>query len=188
MIYQSISRKYFAWLYKHSGTFKKSILLCVLLSILAVVSSLLFVQVTKIFIEAVEKGKDFSFLLLIVSLTTIKGFNIFCAELKTYLREKQTSLMNNELSLKFFKELFSGGVSYNERVHSGDSLSRLTTDVLSVSNCLILTIPELIYAFVQLIATCVFNISDIFDYVHKHNVWTIIRKKIIAYTQRNKNL
>ena len=135
MIYQSISRKYFAWLYKHSGTFKKSILLCVLLSILAVVSSLLFVQVTKIFMEAVEKGEDFSFLLLIVSLTTIKGFNIFCAELKTYLREKQTSLMNNELSLKFFKELFSGGVSYNERVHSGDSLFNINNPRIDLCLC-----------------------------------------------------
>ena len=156
MIYQSVNRKYFVWLYKHTGTFKKSILLCVLLSILAVIFSLIFVQVTKIFIEAVEKGENFSFILLVVSLTTIKGLNIFCTEFKTYLREKQTSLIKNELSLKFFKKLFSGGVSYNERVHSGDSLSRLTTDVLSVSNCLILTIPELIYAFVQLIATCVY--------------------------------
>lgn len=46
--------------------------------------------------------------------------------------------------------------SYNERIHSGDSLSRLTTDVFSVSGCLIGTIPELLYAFVSLIATCIY--------------------------------
>ena len=156
MIYQSVSRKYFAWLYKHVGVFKRDILLCVLLSILAVMFSLLFVEVTKIFMEAVERGEDFSFLLLVVSLMTIKVCGIFCEELKAYLREKQTFLMNNELSLKFFKELFTGGVSYNERFHSGDSLSRLTTDVFSVSGCLIGTIPELLYALVSLIATCVY--------------------------------
>ena len=156
MIYQSLSRKYFAWLYKHVGTFKKSILLYLLLSIFAVMFSLLFVQVTKIFMEAVERGEDFSFVLLIVSLTTIKGCNIFCAEYKAYLRETQTNLMNNELSLKFFKELFSGGVSYDKKIHSGDSLSRLTTDVFSVSSCLMGTIPELLYAFVSLIATCIY--------------------------------
>ena len=156
MIYQNISRKHFEWLYKHIGTFKRTILFCLVLSMLAVSSSLLFVEITKIFMEAVEKGENFSFWLLAVSLVTVKGFNVFCTTLKMYLREKQTSLMNNELSLKFFKELFSSGVSYNKRVHSGDSLSRLTTDVFSVSNCLIGTIPELLYSFIQLVATCAY--------------------------------
>ena len=156
MLYRSVSRKHFAWLYNHVGAFKKTILLCLLLSVLTVASSLLFVQVTKIFMEAVERGEDFSFVTLIVLLTAFKGVNIFCEEFKSYLQETQTNLMNNELSLKFFRELFDGGVSYNERIHSGDSLSRLTTDVFSVSNCLIGAIPELLYAVVQFAATCVY--------------------------------
>ena len=156
MIYQSVRKKYFAWLYKHVGAFKKDILLCLLLSVLAVASSLLFVQVTKIFMEAVERGEDFSFVMLIVSLTAVKGVNIFCEEFKSYLRETKTNLMYNELSRKFFKALFDGGVSYSERIHSSDSLGRLTTDVFSVSGCLIGTVPELIYALLQLSATCVY--------------------------------
>lgn len=159
MIYQSINKKYFAWLYNHAGTLKKTILIILVLNILAVIFSLLFVEVTKIFMEGVEKGENFSFLLLAVSLTTIKAFSIFCEEFKTYLREKQSYLLNNELSLKFFKELFDGGVSYNEKVHSGDSLCRITTDVFSVSACLIGTVPELIYALVQLVATCIYLAS-----------------------------
>ena len=159
MIYQSVRKKYFAWLYKHVGAFKKDIVICLVLNILTVAFALLFVEVTKIFMEAVERGEDFSLLLLVVSLTTIKCCNIFCTEFKTYLREKQTFLMNNKLSLKFFKELFSGGVSYNERIHSGDSLSRLTTDVFSVSGCLMGTIPELLYAVVSLLATCIYLAS-----------------------------
>ena len=159
MIYQNVSRKHFAWLYNHVGAFKGTILLCLVLSVLAVASSLLFVEATKIFMEAVERGEDFSFVLLVVALTTIKACDIACTEFKIYLREKQTTLMNNELSLKFFKDLFTGGVSYNEKVHSGDSLSRLTTDVFSISNCLIGTIPELLYAVVSLIATCIYLAS-----------------------------
>ncbi len=156
MIYQSASKKYFAWLYKHVGKFKRDILLCLLLNVLTVMSSLLFVQVTKIFMEAVERGENFSFLVLIISLTTIKGCDIACTEFKIYLRETKSFQMNNELSLNFFKELFNGGISYNERIHSGDSLSRLTTDVFSVSSCLIGTIPELLYAAIQLVATCIY--------------------------------
>lgn len=120
MIYQSVSRKYFAWLYKHVGRFKKTVLLCLLLSVLAVAFSLLFVEVTKIFREAVERGENFSLLLLVISLTTIKGCGILCAEFKDYLRETKSLQMNNELALKFFKDLFTGGVSYNERIHSGE--------------------------------------------------------------------
>jgi ABC-type bacteriocin/lantibiotic exporter with double-glycine peptidase domain len=156
MIYQNISKKYFAWLYNHAGKFKKTILIILVLNILAVASSLLFVQVTKIFMEAVEKGESFSFVLLVVSLATIKTFNIFFSQFKSYLCEKKIFFMNNELSLKFFKELFSGGISYDAKIHSGDSLSRITTDVFSVSGCLIGTFPELLYAFIQLIATCIY--------------------------------
>ena len=156
MIYQSVRRKYFVWLCKHIGVFKGDILLCVVLSVLAVVFSLLFVEVTKIFMEAVECGEDFSFVLLVVSLTTIKGCGLFCEEFKNYLRETKSFRLNNELSIKFFKELFTGGISYDGRVHSVDSLSRLTTDVFSVANCLIGTVPELLYTFVSLIATCVY--------------------------------
>ena len=156
MLYRSVSRKHFAWLYNHVGAFKKTILLCLLLSVLTVASSLLFVQVTKIFMEAVERGEDFSFVMLIVSLTAVKGVNIFCEEFKSYLQETRINLMYTELSRKFFKDLFDGGVSYSERVHSADSLSRLTTDVFSVSGCLIGTVPELIYALIQLVATCVY--------------------------------
>ena len=159
MKYQSINKKYFEWLYNHVGAFKRDILICFVLSVLTVVFSLLFVEITKIFIEAIERGRNISFLLLIVSLTTIKGCNIFFEELKSYLTEKYTHLINNELSLKFFKELFSGRVSYHERVHSGDALSRLTTDAFNVSNCVIATIPELIYAFMQFIATCAYLTS-----------------------------
>lgn len=157
MTYQkSISRNHFLWLYNHAGSFKKTILVSFALSVLVVTLSLLFVEVTRNFMVAVEKGENFSLLLLIVSLAVIKGCNIFCAEFKSYLREKQTFLMNNELSLKFFKKLFSSRISYNVNVHSGEYLSRITMDAFSVSNCVIGTIPELLYSLVQLAATCIY--------------------------------
>ena len=156
MIYQNISKKYFVWLYNHVGQFKSGILICLVLSVLTVASSLLFVEVTKIFIERVERGENFSLLVLAISLTTIKLINIFCGQFKSYLREKQIFLMNNELALKFFKGLFNDSTAYNINVHSGDSLSRITTDVFSVCGCSIVIIPELIYAFVQLVATCIY--------------------------------
>lgn len=156
MTYQNISKKYFMWLYNHVGKFKSGILICLVLSVLTVASSLIFVEVTKIFIEKVERGENFSLWILVISLATIKGFNIFCTSFKDYLREKQIFLMNNELALKFFKGLFNDSTAYNVKVHSGDSLCRITTDVFRICSCSIVIIPELIYAFVQLVATCIY--------------------------------
>ena len=144
------------WLYSHVGKFKSGTLICLVLSVLTVASSLIFVEVTKTFIERVEHGESFSLLVLLVSLAIIKIFNIFCGQFKSYLREKQIFLMNNELALKFFKGLFNDSTAYNVKLHSGDSLSRITTDVFSVCSCSIVIIPELIYAFVQLVATCIY--------------------------------
>ena len=155
MIYQNISRKYFAWLYKHVGTFKKDILICSVLSILALMSSLLFVEVQNLY-GCCRKGQRLFFCAVGIFANDNQGLQHILRGLKIYLREKQTFFMSNELSLKFFKELFTVGVSYDEKVHSGDSLSKLTTDVFSVSSCMIGTIPELLYAFISLIATCVY--------------------------------
>ena len=159
MTYQNASKRYFKWLYDQAAGFRKGIIFCFILSISAVILSLLFVEITKIFMESVEKGENFSLLLFIFLLTIVKGLNVFCTEFKSYLREKQTSLINNVLSLKFFKRLFSSSVSYDERVHSGNLLNSITTDVFNVSNCLMITIPELIYSMLQFSAVCIYLAS-----------------------------
>ena len=156
MSYQTMNKKFFDWLYKHFGVFKKNVMICLVINLLSVILSLLFVDNTKSFMERVERGEHFSFWLLIISLATIKGLHIFCVEFQVYLRNKTNAIMNNELSLRFFKEFLDSNNHYKEKVHSVDILNRLTVDVASVSNCLIETIPGLIYSFVQLIATCVY--------------------------------
>ena len=126
---------------------------------MAVAFSLLFVDTIKTFMEGVEKGEHVSFLAVLVSLTTIKGFHIFCLEFQLYLQNKTNSLMSNALSLQLFKELLSGSVLYKEKIHLGDALNRLTTNVSDVSNCLTETIHGLIYSFVQLLAICIYLTS-----------------------------
>lgn len=159
MSYLTANKKYFKWLYKQAETFKKNILICLVLSILAVIFSLLFAETTKNFIESVEKGEHFSLLLLAASLITIKGCHIFCLESRFYLKNKILALMNNALSLKFFKELLASSISYKDKLHSGDALSRITRDVGSVSNDLVEILPSLFYSLVQLSATCIYLAS-----------------------------
>lgn len=154
MTSRSISKKHFWWLYNHVGTFKKNIIITLLLNILAVLFSLLFVENTKIFMESVEKGEYISLALVLVSLTTIKGLHILCGQFQNYLRNKTLFLMNNSLSLQLFEKLLTCKLSYEGKSHSGDSLNRLTSDVSSVTRCLTETTPALVYSSMQLLATC----------------------------------
>ena len=151
-----MNKKNFLWLYNHIGRFKKSILLILLLNILAVIFSLLFVENTKIFMERVEKGEEISFILLLVSLTTIKGLHIFCGQSQNYLRNKTLFLLENTLSLQLFERLLASKISYKGNTHSVDALNRLTADVSGVTHCLTETTPALVYSSMQLLATCVY--------------------------------
>ena len=151
-----MNKKYFEWLYGNIGSFKKSIIFTLVLNMLAVVFSLVFVENTKIFVKHVERGEKISFWLLFFSLIIIKSCHIFCGQYQNYLRNKTNSLMENFLTLKFFNELLASNVFYNGKLHSGDALNRLTTDVSNISNCLTETIPGLFYSFIQLLVTCVY--------------------------------
>lgn len=156
MVYQTTNKKRLKWLYNHAGIFRKDILLSFVLHILAVTLSLFFVENTKIFMEGIEKGENFPIYMLVAILATIKSLHIFCLEFQLYLKQRTNSLLSNALSLHFFKEILASSTYYKEKIHSGDALNRLTTDVSDVSNCLTETIPGLIYSFVQLVATCIY--------------------------------
>lgn len=150
-----LNRKYFKWLFRQAITFKKNIFLCLLLNIFAVTLSLFFVELTKNFLQSVEQGDEISLPFLLFVLAALKILHISCEELKLFLRNKTNDSLKNALSLKFFKALLASRIPY-EKFHSADALSRLTADVADVSICLTETIPALIYALIQLIATAVY--------------------------------
>ena len=195
MLYRSVSKKYFAWLYHHVGNFKRGILLCLLLSILAVASSLLFVEVTKIFMEAVERGENFSLLLLVISLTTLKACNIFCTELDLFARKaivadeqravveifqrivrRQCFLRRTSTFGRFSEQTNDRCFQRVQLLDGNDS----GVDLRGVAIRGDLHLPCVNRAFA--------DVGDSFDYVRQHNVRTLIRKKIIADFQRDKNL
>ena len=156
MTHGNINIKQFKWLYDHIGGFRKRIVITIMLNILAVGFSLLFVEVTKKFMESIERGEEVSFLLLALSLTIIKGLYILCGQFQNYLRTKISFLMENALTLHFFEELINSNVFGKNKLHSGDALNRLTTDISAITHCLTETMPGLIYSFMQLWGTFIY--------------------------------
>ena len=143
------------WLIGLTKGYRKLIFYPLMLNILSVFLSIAFVELTKILFEGVNN--DVSFLSFCISLLVItKVLELFCEEREMYLREKACAKLENIYALRLFENTFKSARHELQNIHSGDEMSRLTTDVSVIAQCVTYTIPTIIYASVQLIATSIY--------------------------------
>jgi len=143
------------WLIGLTKGYRKLIFYPLMLNILSVFLSIAFVELTKILFEGVNK--DVSFLSFCISLLVItKVLELFCEQREMYLREKACAKLENIYALRLFENTFKSARHELQNIHSGDEMSRLTTDVSVIAQCVTYTIPTIIYASVQLIATSIY--------------------------------
>jgi len=143
------------WLIGLTKGYRKLIFYPLMLNILSVFLSIAFVELTKILFEGVNK--DVSFLSFCISLLVItKVLELFCEQREMYLREKACAKLENIYTLRLFENTFKSARHELQNIHSGDEMSRLTTDVSVIAQCVTYTIPTIIYASVQLIATSIY--------------------------------
>ena len=139
------------WLIGLTKGYRKLIFYPLMLNIL----SIAFVELTKILFEGVNN--DVSFLSFCISLLVItKVLELFCEQREMYLREKACAKLENIYALRLFENTFKSARHELQNIHSGDEMSRLTTDVSVIAQCVTYTIPTIIYASVQLIATSIY--------------------------------
>jgi len=143
------------WLIGLTKGYRKLIFYPLMLNILSVFLSIAFVELTKILFEGVNN--DVSFLSFCISLLVItKVLELFCEQREMYLREKACAKLENIYTLRLFENTFKSARHELQNIHSGDEMSRLTTDVSVIAQCVTYTIPTIIYASVQLIATSIY--------------------------------
>ena len=143
------------WLIGLTKGYRKLIFYPLMLNILSVFLSIAFVELTKILFEGVNN--DVSFLSFCISLLVItKVLELFCEQREMYLREKACAKLENIYALRLFENTFKSARHELQNIHSGDEMSRLTTDVSVIAQCVTYTIPTIIYASVQLIATSIY--------------------------------
>lgn len=143
------------WIINLTKGYRRMIIIPLVLNVLSVFLSIIFVELTKILFEGI--ASDLSFLVFCLSLLVFtKILELFCEQREVYLHEKACAKLENVFTLQVFEKLFKSTRSDLQNIHSGDEMSRLTTDVSVIAQCVTYTIPTIIYAFVQLIATSVY--------------------------------
>lgn len=143
------------WLWQISKGYRNGIAIPVVLNVVAVLLSLVFVEITQKLIE----GESWSMGALVFALVSTKILQLACEQTEMYLREVTNARMENNLSLRIFSSLFNSRIVEEQSIHSGDEMNRLTTDVGVVTQSVTYTIPVMIYAIIQLIATCLYLLT-----------------------------
>ncbi len=146
------------WLISLTKGYRKRIIIPIVLSILSILLSLSFVQLLRIIVDGINLLQS-NFIVLIILLVLSKLFQFACEEGESYYRSKTNAILENAYSLRCFKKIFDSNSYYVRSFHSGDEMSRLTTDVGIVTQCVSYTIPIIIYAIAQLILTLVYLLS-----------------------------
>lgn len=150
--------KYFKeilWLIHLSRGQKKGIVLPILISAIGVMFSIIFVNQIRLIVDYINAPiKILLWLLLLLIITRVIQF--FCEEYETFLRGRLSAKLENTYTLKTFKTIINSNYRNVKIIHSADEMSRLTTDVGIVTECISNTIPTLILAIFQLIATSIY--------------------------------
>lgn len=145
-----MNRQYIKWLSIISQGYKMRIGVPILLNVVAVFMSLLFVEITQRLLGGTVS--DIGLFVFLLVMTKILQLTFEQAEM--YIREVTSAKMENALSLRIFSSLFNSRITEEQALHSGDEMYRLTSDVGSVIQSVTYVIPVMIYALVQLVATC----------------------------------
>ncbi len=143
------------WLINLSKGYKKEIFLPLLISTVGVIFSIIFVNQIRLIVENITAPIT-TLLWLIFLLICTRLIQFFCEEYELFLRGQLSAKLENAYSLKTFSAIFRSNSHKVKNIHSADEMSRLTTDIGIVTECIGNTIPSLILAFVQLVTTTVY--------------------------------
>ena len=94
------------WLWQISNGYRNGIVIPVLLNTVAVLLSLVFVEVTQKLIE----GEPWNMEVLIFALVSTKILQLACEQTEMYMREVTNAKMENNLSLFIFSSLFNSKI------------------------------------------------------------------------------
>ena len=142
---------YAKWLYKYSKPYIPRICLYMLLNISTTAISLGMAVVSKDIINNAINGKEDSILgyitIYIVMIVASLGINVINSLLGTMLTERFSFGIRKQL----YEKILSSKWLYVQKYHSGDLMTRLTSDAESVSDGIMYVIPAIITLFIQLI-------------------------------------
>ena len=148
--------KYLRWIWSHSKGVRGAIALNIVLETVSIGLSLLFIFFCKKLVDiatgAAEGELVTGAVLTIVTVVLRLLVNAFNVKL-----ENLTSFrMNFIIRSKVYSDLLAARWFGRERIHTGDTLNRLETDVSTVTNVICSDVPSFVTTVIQLVAAVAF--------------------------------
>ena len=141
--------RYAKWLFSYSKPYVGRIILMMLISLISTVASLVMVQISKIIIDNASFGNGFIRLLVIylVLMLGMQALSVVSTLLSTMLTEKFSFGIRKQIYDKIIQSHWMDV----KRYHTGDLMTRLTSDAGNIADGIIGTIPNIILLIAELI-------------------------------------
>ncbi len=141
--------KYAKWLMKYTKPYLGRIILMMIFSLSGTVSSLIMVNLTKKIIDNATEGKEFialivGYLVLVLGLQIV---GVISSLMSTVLSEKFSFGIRKQIYEKIINSHWMDVKKY----HTGDLMTRLTSDAGNIAGGIIGTIPNIIILGVELV-------------------------------------
>lgn len=148
--------RYARWLYGHSAGIRWKLGINILLGVLGVGLNLAFIYACKRLVDVATGVETGSLVVaacwaagLMLARIGVSGYN-------TWLQNITNSKMNFIIRGRIYSEVIRARWAGREKMHTGDMVSRLETDVTTVTNVICNDLPEIVTTLFQLAAATVF--------------------------------
>ena len=142
---------YFVWLMRYSKPFLGRITLMLIIDILLSLSSVVLALVSKHIIDAAVQGANVMF--YIGAYVVV----VLISELLTVMTSLMSVMLNERFSFGIRKQLYEKIIHCHwmdvKKYHTGDLMTRLTSDAGNIADGIIYTLPSIIQLVVELLVT-----------------------------------
>lgn len=138
------------WLWHVSKGWRGHIISDAVCGCLKVAASLAFIWISKFLIDIATGQATGSFKILVPLLIACMILQVGLTVVKTRIEAKSEIRLRNELKYNTFSHLMTSRWTGRDHLHTGDVLSRLDDDVISVSDTICIAVPSAISTGVQL--------------------------------------
>lgn len=168
--------QYARWLFSYSRPYLGKIGLVVVLGVLNTVASLAMVQVSKSIIDNATFGNEFVRLLVIYMLL------VFGMQALSVVNSLLTALLTEKFSFGIRKQIYDKIIQSHwmdvKKYHTGDLMTRLTSDAGNIADGIISTIPGIFLLVIELVMV----FFTLFQYSRLLAVLALLVAPVAAFT------
>lgn len=141
--------RYIRWLMEYSRPYIGKIVLVMLLGVANTVASLVMVQISKMIIDNASFGNGFIRLLVVylILMLAMQALSVINTLISTMLTERFSFGIRKQIYEKIIRSHWMNVTKY----HTGDLMTRLTSDAGNIADGIIGTIPNIILLIIELV-------------------------------------